>query len=85
MEGGAPFVLHVFLVPSLRGQILQRGEGGVAGGGRGHALHLPWGVGGGADAAQTAVQQVWRMTGEDKEEENLTSYTETTNTQRCLL
>lgn len=50
-------------VASLGGQVLKGGEGGVAGGGRRHALHLARGVGGGAHAAQAAVQQVRRVAG----------------------
>ena len=53
----------------LRGQVLEGGEGGVAGGGRRHALHLARGVGGGAHAAQAAVQQVRRVAEGERERE----------------
>lgn len=48
---------------SLGGQVLQGGEGRVAGRGWRHAVHLAWRVGGGAHAAKAAVQQVRRVAG----------------------
>lgn len=59
--------LPCFCVPwcmsSLGGQVLEGCEGRVAGGRRGHSLHFARGAGGGAHAAQAAVQQVRRVTG----------------------
>lgn len=62
------FLLQSFMVSpglpcSLWGQILEGSEGGVAGRGGRHSLHFARRVGGGADAAEAAVQQIWRVTG----------------------
>lgn len=52
-----------FALPcSLWGQILEGSEGGVAGWGGRDSLHFARRVCGGADAAEAAVQQIWRMT-----------------------
>lgn len=47
----------------LWGQILEGSEGRVARRRGRHSLHFAWRVCGGADAAEAAIQQIWRVTG----------------------
>lgn len=65
-EGGVrplPTLFKVSAAPreSLWREVLQGGEGRVAGRGGRHALHLARRVGGGAHAAEAAVQQLRRV------------------------
>lgn len=56
------FIGSLALPRSLWRQILEGSKGGVAGRRGRHSLHFAWRISGGADAAEAAIEQVWRVT-----------------------